>query len=64
MRELHQEQEKKKYRVSFVREEYLYTEIYANDEDQAYQIAKEIDYEEFYSKSCDLNWIETEEIEE
>lgn len=63
MNELHKESEKKKYRVSLVQEEYLSVDVYANDEDQAYQIALEMDYQEFRSKLCDLNLIEVEEID-
>jgi hypothetical protein len=64
MKKLHEEQKKKKYRLLFVQEECLQVEIYANDEEQAEQIASDLDYSEFRSKSCDFNMIAIEEIEE
>lgn len=53
---------KKTYRVTFVREEYLHAFVEAEDEEEAYKIANELEYEDFKSGDCDLTFIESEQI--
>jgi len=55
-----EEHKKNEYRVYFIREEFLFVDIYANDEDQAYLIAKEVDYDEFEKGDCDLVFLNTD----
>ncbi len=58
------EHPKKKYKLTFIREEYLHVELYANDEDQAYEMASDLDYEDFETGDTSLDYLYAEEVEE
>lgn len=55
---------KKTYRVTFLQEEYLHTFVEAEDEEEAREIASELEYEDFKSGDCDLTFIDAQSIED
>lgn len=52
------------YKVSFVQEEYLHAYVEAENEEEAQQIARQLDYEDFESGDCDLLFVEAEQIKD
>jgi hypothetical protein len=50
---------KKKFRVNFLIEEFVYVDVYAENEEEAEEIANGMEREEFSDGDCDFKFLDT-----